>query len=114
MSFSFAHTSNELKNALISKKQKIHLKYSKKQMNFVKFLLQNRVISGITQKNKIITIYPTYNRMLSSALSSFSINKKHANQKSSQFYKNLKSNMILTLTHTKQEKKYNLLLARFR
>jgi len=116
MDYSFIQIFNEYRLAVIKKKTKFSIRYSRQNLLFVKFLLQKKLISGIytQQQNKYITLFLKYDSNMLSSIIDYSLSSKVA----------FKSSMLKSRVQNKQQNftinimtnqgKYSRFLARIR
>ena len=82
MNHSFLIPLSIYKNAVARKKTKITLNYSRHYLIFVRFLVENSLISGYStqsrRKNKVITIFIKYDFKNNPALLDYSLTSKTA------------------------------------
>jgi ribosomal protein S8 len=111
MNFSFLQLLNKILMALRIKKYKLKLKYSKQNLQFLKFLKEKGFISSITRNNKVLFIFLRYDKYTSPVLNDASINSKNGQKSSQKYLSYLATNYIIDLKACNSDK--TRLLARF-
>jgi ribosomal protein S8 len=112
MNHSFLQVLNNIIIAFRAKKFKLTVRYSKQNLKFLQYLLQQGFIGCFVKKKKVLIITLRYELSLIPALSSGSICSKKGHQRTSKLLKNSQKNLTINLVEN--SKSYTGLLARFR
>ena len=112
MNYSFIKLLNDIKVAFQAKRLNTTIKYSKQNLDFLRYLLNRGFLSSLTRKKTILIVGLRYDLFLTSSLSGFSINSKISNQRPKKRINSTRSNLTINLT--KSDHLSTLLLARFR
>ena len=105
---------NQIKQNILNKKKTLQIKFSKKVIPFLDFLVNNNFLSRYTIVNKFIILYIGYNFKNDPSLSFFSIGS--CNKKNTKLVKGLKSSLNLNFTTNNSSKSQNhySLISRYR
>jgi ribosomal protein S8 len=117
MDYSFIQIFNEYRLAVIKKKTKFSIRYSRQNLLFVKFLLQKKLISGIytqQQKNKYITLFLKYDSNMLSSIMDYSLSSKVAFKSPTLKSRVQNKQQNFTINIMTNQGKYSRFLARIR